>query len=586
MERLIIRVLVLFLCLWIGILPMQATPLMQKSKGESKQKHMIKQKQKKSNKKIIGGRKKTKIKRKILSRTSKQSLIKSKQKFPNNNLLFRVNSLTPTTPSYNSQQTPPPINQQVPIPIVHMPFIAPNTTLHPNQPKINLSSTDYKNANLFWDNMVCQVDPSKFDNCSLKFDKLIGQGGFGQVWSGSILDTTGKTIKKVIIKTALKQTMQPYLKEEHKQSNALALAIKNEIYNPSPENQNGNKQNPSVDFGKFQGAAGIVHVLGRGFLNIQSPKYLVFNQKNGNAIIQELVAGENLFDALQVNPATAPLHPPYNAKGGHPSDLYGALRRTLSLAAEVMAIHSAGYVHNDLKEANIMILNDSTEAGEPIYPTKIIDLGAIKKIGETVSAFSNNGGPELMSSESKKRTLEGLKNKIAEHNANLSEMKKNQDKSNPKLKENIDKTIMEINKLNKIYNDISLLKSHPSYDIYSMATVFPPILFGFRGLCLSYSLFTNYSKQYLTEIKKMNFDERIKYFENKLFNLNNIMRKDTGNSYDDQTIKALASLLAWMLTEEPYLRPNAAQVFNQLQDILDQYYASNSKNKKQSTLKP
>jgi hypothetical protein len=49
----------------------------------------------------------------------------------------------------------------------------------------------------------------------------------------------------------------------------------------------------------------------------------------------------------------------------------------------------------------------------------------------------------------------------------------------------------------------------------------------------------------------------------------------TGKAYNKDTINSFADLLAWMLAEEPYIRPSAEQVFNQLCDILDKYSNNN-----------
>jgi serine/threonine protein kinase len=449
-------------------------------------------------------------------------------------------------------------------------------------PQISPPPIDYKKENLFWNNMVGQIDTSQFNNCGLVFGKLLGQGAFGQVWSGSIVDSNRKIIKKVVMKIALKPKNIPDIEKEYKQSNALISAIKQEIYKPNPENQNCDKNNPSVDLGKFQGADGIAYVLGKAFQNIQGHCSLIFSKENGNIIVEELVEGETLDDTFVSAARTIRIPPsvPYNTPGGYPSDLYGAIKRALALVSEVMAIHAAGYVHNDLKEANIMILHDTNGPSMPDDPPKIIDLGATQKVGERIPAYSENGGPEVTSKSSKNNILRDLKNKITMLETNLNKIKASPNSADPQSIEIIQKITSDINTISNTYNNILYAKSHPNYDIYSLGTVFPSILFGAQGLILSSSLFKNSSKQYLADlenIEKTEFVERIRYFYTKLSKLNNYMTKTQGKAYDDETIEDMAQLLAWMLMEEPYLRPTASQVFNQLLDMLDKYPSRNQK---------
>jgi serine/threonine protein kinase len=410
----------------------------------------------------------------------------------------------------------------------------------------------------FINDIIAQKDSSAIEGKIIEQGQELGRGGFGAVYEGKVQSDSQMD---VIIKMPLNPTGQEDMEKENQQSNALMAGIAEKA------------REDTVDLATLQGAEGIVPVLGM----------------SSDGLIQEKVKGNDASKTIQNG------MPPYDGNGGYPKDTRGAIMRSLALASEVMVIHQAGFVHCDLKEENVMILDDSTvnQAGQPeaTYPPKIIDLGGMKRIGEPIGAHSSNGGPELFGSDF-------MRMNIAFDIYNRKTIIEQKIQANP----NDGELKKEYTRLNDAYNNVYYGNSTQSYDVYSLGTMLMPMLFGAKGVDVTENLFwingqqkyeqviaesgtlntlqelppdDKTSTEYQTweknhEAAKAELDTfRTKYFTDQLNALNKDMKDKTGQCYAPETIDGMAKLLSGMLATNPVDRPTTEEVYTKLADIFE-----------------
>ncbi|MDR0351543.1 MAG: hypothetical protein LBH49_02765, partial [Puniceicoccales bacterium] len=226
------------------------------------------------------------------------------------------------------------------------------------------------------------------DGGLLYIKEFLAEGGLGKTYKGVVTDSNNEITKNVIIKTLkLKNVGRkknvPTIKHLEREINASSQLIHTlKKYISTPE----------IDFAKFQGASGIVSIIGY----------------RGCELIQPEIDGYDLSKIYEKG-FESKLLPPYDAPFGYHQDTSEALRLSLGFISILMAIHNAGFIHNDIKLENIML--KKSEDGS--YDPAIIDLGGLVAIGQRSIIKSSNGGPERINIESKQRLLSKLSNNLA-----------------------------------------------------------------------------------------------------------------------------------------------------------------------------
>ncbi|MDR1457924.1 MAG: hypothetical protein LBI37_00120 [Puniceicoccales bacterium] len=157
---------------------------------------------------------------------------------------------------------------------------------------------------------------------------------------------------------------------------------------------------------KVQGADGIVPTIGNMTdlaASIKNKK-LKITETDKHALVQPIVDGYDLDKACKKNLQ------PYNTVINSSE----AIRLSIGFISILRSIHTAGYVHSDLKPENIMLqknsktVRDNTEIPKDLnykpkknydpninYDPRIIDLGGLVKIDNKVIVYSLNAAPEI-----------------------------------------------------------------------------------------------------------------------------------------------------------------------------------------------
>lgn len=224
-------------------------------------------------------------------------------------------------------------------------------------------STETKNLNTAENNQdklnhFVFGDPFPQNPKYTKEKKPLGKGGFGEVFPGEISTTK----KQIVVKVPNKNKNFTPNKDEYL------------ITKKIEESTQKHMKAPGNLVGYQAGMGGIT-------------RSQYFNEKTGE-LIQPRIVGHDGFKSI--------LHcksPVY--KRGIPDNSQEAIQRSAMLANELLALHSAGFVHCDMKLGNVMI----TDNGD----LHIIDLGAAKKIGDDIGIHSSNGAPEAVYFDSDKK---------------------------------------------------------------------------------------------------------------------------------------------------------------------------------------
>ncbi|MDR0590243.1 MAG: hypothetical protein LBG09_00030 [Puniceicoccales bacterium] len=281
---------------------------------------------------------------------------------------------------------------------------------------------------------------------------------------------------------------------------------------------------------------------------------------NGS-LVQQRVLGENLFKIVSRKQT------PY--RRGFPDDLQTAVLCAWSFFAGLSILHYLGFVHCDIKPGNVMI--DSLK-----FLCHIIDLGAMKKFGETIQIHSNNGAPEFIEQTCVIKDDNLEKKKLQDERKVIAEkLRRSRD---TEAIERLEKREKEIEmRLGAIEEEIRLAKSkrdaiaRPAYDIYSSAPIFLAILFGKCGYQLARYLYFRQEKDavqfhYLEMARRPRFDA-YRYFLGKLSELNGMMRRATGQNYSRPMLECFARILARISSLDHRKRPHATAIAEELRDI-------------------
>jgi serine/threonine protein kinase len=393
--------------------------------------------------------------------------------------------------------------------------------------------------------------------------ELLGKGVFGQVCG---FEHDGESF---IIKVPIADKGRDDMQTERSISESLGLAFETQLgttFRQELEESSGDFER--LDFTKLQGLDGVATVIGVG--------------PNGS-IIQKWIKGGNLQSMIE-NPEEGSL---YSGPQSFPRNLQQTKFMFLQLASELLAIHTLGKVHCDIKSNNLMVDEDGN--------IHIIDLGSMIDQGEHIRAFYHNGAPEVTAqkpSPTKERLKEVQQDIVKLENKNVRPERPKKS-TNPmfarmwngkyalykkKLAEYDANKIERDRQLLELKNEVSSLQQQleeekpkimPSYDVYTEGSVLPGLLFGGPGLEFSKKKFYGNSVEYLEETQDLDYIQRTSYFEEHYTDLNDRLQLATSDSYSDEVIKQLAELQAWMMMPEPTERPTSEQIFAQAAELND-----------------
>ncbi|MDR1366396.1 MAG: hypothetical protein LBJ13_00590, partial [Puniceicoccales bacterium] len=277
----------------------------------------------------------------------------------------------------------------------------------------------------------------------------------------------------------------------------------------------------------------------------------VRNQGNHYVALQDKINGVDGVNAIAGTRSQLPL---LIFRNGFVVNPRKAIELLTELVLGLYALHRAGKVHHDLKLENIMFeiqqfLEGEYSLGE--YRIRIIDLGGAVNIGAPHGdAYSLNGAPEYIS---------------------------------PRPEEEQDSVVQ------------------PSYDIYSLGTMLPTLLFGqaignrtmlakgyqvgipspfvqtYRkiedGLVEEKMLTIKLSRKYIRKDPEVQdaLQNRMREDMLRLYVTTNLaMQKETGKAYSDREVETLARLTADCLSLDPSRRPSAQEILETLTELLVQ----------------
>ncbi|MDR1366581.1 MAG: hypothetical protein LBJ13_01585 [Puniceicoccales bacterium] len=379
-----------------------------------------------------------------------------------------------------------------------------------------------------------------FENDMLKpgmpiaFGQAIAQGGYGNIFEGSANN------QSLIIKQVRVDKGEKGLRGIGREWDASVS-----LYNAVIEMLN--KKNLPYDI--LLGISTIVPVIGTA---------------TDGSLIQRKVSGKNLKNIV-VDETT-----PYEF--GYPNCLLEAIERLCFFFFGLNIIHVSNSVHCDLKPENIMLENNPNEG----HPVRIIDFGGLRTIGDTIGIHSSNGAPEYT-----EQTYAIRENKLKQE-----QLKKERDEIQKQISqssspEEIEQLKTEIQSMKEQYDALAKLIAfeeslrnniaHPSYDIYSSATIFLTILFGRSGLRLANKLYCFHQKgpikfRFLQMARDSSFNAA-HYFQKALTELNQIMCDATGKSYPPPALDQFIQLISAMSSLDPNERPSAIDIVERLQGL-------------------
>ncbi|MDR1435508.1 MAG: hypothetical protein LBI77_03850 [Puniceicoccales bacterium] len=364
--------------------------------------------------------------------------------------------------------------------------------------------------------------------------KKLAKGGYGIIYEGFCGDLN------LIIKVVKSPEKLKGIQKELENSNAFMDALAQRF------------TQDDLNYGNLLGAAAII--------------VPVIGVTTDGSLIEEKIDGSNL------EKITKNFIAPYDAPGGHPRDLQGAMERAACFFLGLLTLHDLGFVHCDIKQGNVMILNDATWG----YPCRIIDLGGLKKFGENVGIHSSNGAPEYIEQTCVIFTSKAEQKEIREK---LTKIKSQiQNASNPEEIEGLKGQKHALKEQFKAIGDrIKLAEStrcstaYPCYDIYSSAAILLSLLFGKNGVLFAKYLYFSSTKnpqdfKYIQMARNPNFNGD-EYFKKKLNKLNELMQKETGQAYPREILGRLIKLQTGMSAFDSTKRPTAKEIFEELQDM-------------------
>ncbi|MDR1907049.1 MAG: hypothetical protein LBQ03_02435 [Puniceicoccales bacterium] len=287
----------------------------------------------------------------------------------------------------------------------------------------------------------------------------------------------------------------------------------------------------------------------------------VIAQTTNGSLIQKRVSGQDLHKTVSRK------RPPY--RFGYPDHLQEAIERAMDFFRGLALLHHLGFVHCDIKPANVMIDDEH-------HLCHIIDLGGMKKFGERIQIHSNNGAPEFIEQTCTIKDYKAKWEKLIEERNEIT--KKVQQLSDEKTIEPLkdrEKIIQE--QLKTIATAIKSAKkicdatARPAYDIYSSAPILLTILFGKIGRQFAHYLYFLQKKDpvkfpYLQSARQPSFNAD-QYFSDYCFALNQMMQEKTGQAYSEFILHRLAQLLARMSSLDPHERPSAIEILETLGDM-------------------
>lgn len=305
--------------------------------------------------------------------------------------------------------------------------------------------------------------------------KKIGSGSFG-----SVFRTEQVSEWKFIIKLPLDSIGKDAMHDEFIRSQNLIIQARDYA----------NDSNKSNVFRNLLGLGSIIPVIG---------------QTSDGGIIQELAEGITLLDLpKRIGEPGAEF---LENQRGFPKDPQVAIQALCSFYYALLTLHSLDFVHCDVKTPNAILGKDNS--------IKLIDFGALTRVGEEIVEHSATGAPETL------------------------------------------------------YSSHPISDAHPLYDIYSSAGIFLTCLFGKDGSDWDYSLFWPDSNGNPPQFIQMFSNPKIDRSEpiKEIFaDMNNEMGK-FGQNYPSVVLSKLADLFVGITSIDPVDRLYADEILEELEEL-------------------
>jgi serine/threonine protein kinase len=235
------------------------------------------------------------------------------------------------------------------------------------------------------------------------------------------------------------------------------------------------------------------------------------------------------------------------------------MQLAVGFASDMMALHEAGMVHGDMHSGNLML------EGGCIY---VIDLGVMKKVGDRMEQEAMASTVPEIDLKNKQFTF------LREQFSKLEKESKSFKYRKLPIPEQLQNDMKDIcHQIDEVKNSLHM---DSSIQVYEEGPILITLLFGKLGFdneCFSLERiefrapFYQQTTPFLRETGERDYEGRIQWFLRFLNACNNRLRGATGKAYDDETIRKLSELLAWMRDPNPSHRPTSPQVFSSLLGI-------------------